>query len=110
MLQITHHPITPLIRLILHQLHKQRLRLVILLAVQIKRQLLQLLDGIRFEQVLVVEVVEQDVEPLFRVRDVLSVLCGRARFHALHVGVEDVVDGARGFGDVGAVTGRCWGG
>lgn len=69
-------------------------------------QLRHVCDGVRLEQVFVVEVVEENVQPALSVVD----LCLEGRWSAapdaLHVCGEDFVDGHGVGGDVGAVT-RC---
>jgi hypothetical protein len=102
---MTYHPITPLIRLICHEIRENGNRSIILLSLNLGRQLIHLLDSIRLEQVLVVEMVKEYVQALLRVGDVLFVLSWCLGFHALEVCVEDLVDGARCVGDVRSVAG-----
>lgn len=73
------------------------------------RQLDNLRHRVRLQQVLVVQVVVEDVEPFLRVFDLGRELLRGAGFDARHLGGEDRVDGFGGGGDVAAVAGGCWG-
>lgn len=68
-------------------------------------QLRHVRNGVGLEQVLVVEVVEQDVQPAFGIIHLCFEGRRGPRLHALHVCGEDLID-RHGIGrDVGTVTG-----
>lgn len=81
-----------------------RLRLLKLPRPQRLGQLDHLRHRIRFQQVLVVEVVEEDVETLFCVVDLGFEGGGGAGFDTLHICVEVLVDWLSSRENVGAVT------
>lgn len=114
----TYHPIATFFHLVRHEIDMNRLGLLEILVANCSRQLRHARYRVRLQQVAVVEVVKEDVEPLLRVDD-MGFEGGRgARFHTLHVLAKDLVDGACGRGNVAAVAsgmfgggsggGRCW--
>ena len=76
-------------------------------SLNVASKLIHLLDRVGLEKVLVVEMVEQDVEALLGVGNMLLVLRRSLRLHALHVGIEDLVDGTRCVGNVRPIAGGC---
>ena len=69
------------------------------------RQFNHTLYRILFQQVLVIEMVEEDVQAFFCVVDLRFKGGGGLGFHPLHVVGEDFVDGSCVRGDVRAVSG-----
>jgi hypothetical protein len=94
-LQSTHHPVTALVRLVRHQVRENCHSVVVLLGLDAARQLVHLLDRVRLEQVLVVQVVEEDVESLLGVGNVLLVLRRCLGLYALQFCLQNLVDGTR---------------
>ncbi len=68
--RVTRHPLPALVRLVRQHVQMDRLRRVVVARPQRLGQLLHALDRVRLEQVLVVKMVKEDVEPLLRVDDV----------------------------------------
>lgn len=99
-----HHPVTALVQPVSHNIDVDRPGGLIVARLDGASQLRHVRNGVGLEQVLVIEVVEQDVQPPFSIIDLC--LEGRRgpRLHALHVCGEDLVD-RHGVGrDVGTVT------
>jgi hypothetical protein len=90
----THHPVTALVRLIRHQVREDRHGVVVLLCLDTACQLVHLLDRVRLQQVLIVQVVEENVESLLGVGNVLFVLCRGLGLYALQVCLQNLEDGA----------------
>lgn len=81
--------------------------MVILSGLDVARQLVQLLDGIRLD-IIVVEMVEEDVQTLLGIDHMRLELFRCLRLHALHVCVQDVVNWLRACGDVRSITTSCY--
>lgn len=90
----TDHPVAPFIRLVCHQIREDSNGFVILLALDVIYQLVQLFDCIRLEKVFIVEVVEQNVESLLGIYHMLFVLCWCFGFHSLHICIKHLIDPA----------------
>lgn len=101
----TYHPIPTLIHLISHNIDMYSLRRFKIPLPHRLRQLNHTPYSILFQQVLVIEMVEEDIETFLCVVDLGFEGGGGFGFHALHVVGENFVDGAGGRGDMGAVSG-----
>lgn len=69
-------------------------------------KLIHRLDRVWSEQIFVIQVIEEDVQPLLSVCDVGLEIGWSPGLYALHVGIEDLVDGSRCLGDVRPIAGR----
>jgi hypothetical protein len=81
----TYQPIASLISLVRHQVREDRACLVILSGLNVASQLVQLLDRVRLDKVLIVQVVKQNVESSLSVHNVLPVLGRCLGLDTLHV-------------------------
>jgi hypothetical protein len=97
---LAYHPVAALIGLVGHQLREDGNSRVKLLALDVGRQLIHLLNRVRLEEILVVQMVKQNVESLLSVGNVLPVLCGSLALDSLKLCIENLIDRSRSIGDV----------
>jgi len=96
----TNHPIAPLIRLSSHDVLEQIVCPIKLSGLNGLRQFTHFLHRIRLQQILVVQMIKQDIQPLFGVEDLRSELGRRTGFDTLHLRTENSEDWLRGRRDV----------
>ena len=102
----TYDPVAALIRLVRHYVRKDDTSLVIVAGLDVVRQVVQLLNGIRLD-VFIVEVIEQDIEALLSVNHVGFELLRCLRLDTLHICVQDVKDRLRSSRNVRPVAASC---
>lgn len=105
--RFTNHPVAPFIVFVRHQISEECDCLIILPGLDVSSQLVHRLDCIGLEQILIVQVIKQNVQPFLRVCDMRLEVRWRFGFHALHVSVENFVDGTRRLWNVGPITSGC---
>ena len=86
----THHPLSALLSLVALDRHLQLLSRLIVLGLERLRNLRQLLNRLRLDKLLIVEVVKEQSQPLLRVLDVLRKRRRGTGSHPLHVAAQDL--------------------
>lgn len=101
-----YHPVDALLRFIRLNLNLDLMRSIIVLRLQRLCQPRQILDRVRLDEQLVVEVVKQESQTLLRILDLWRKRRGSLGLYALHIALKDVYQTLCVGRDVGSVTWR----